>query len=205
MDPLAAIVGALLIIGQSFWIMFPAYVSGSAAVLYRGKAPMDFGRTYKGNRIFGAGKTWEGFIFGGLTGVFAGEMQQLISFATGQSAFEVMGMKFYGTFDPDLRPLMSVGALAVTACLSYGGLLGDLIKSFIKRRLGLKRGSRSPFLMDQLDFVAGAWLITIPIFWRWFFSVFGIINIIVVLIMTPLIHRATNIIGYKLGQKKEPW
>jgi len=85
------------------------------------------------------------------------------------------------------------------------GLVGDLIKSFIKRRLGLDRGSKSPFLMDQLDFVAGAWLVTIPIFYGWFFRVFGMFNIIIVLVMAPVLHRAVNIIGYKLGAKKEPW
>jgi len=205
MDIAQTVVGALLIIGQSFWLMFPAYVSGSAAVLYKGKAPMDGGRKWRGKRLFGDGKTWEGFIFGGLTGVFAGEMQQLISYLSNQPRFNVMGMSFIGTFDPDILPNMSFGALAVTACLSYGGLLGDLIKSFIKRRMGIERGKKSPFLMDQLDFVAGAWLLTIPIFWNWFWTAFSVFNIIVILIMTPLIHRAVNIAGYKLGQKREPW
>jgi len=195
----------LLLIGQSFWIMFPAYVSGSAAVLFKGRTPMDYGRSWRGNRIFGDGKTWEGFFLGGLTGVFAGSMQQLTCFLSGQSYLDAFGAHLPGSFDPLLAPTMSLGALLVTICLSYGGLTGDLIKSFIKRRLGLGRGARSPFLMDQLDFVAGAWLVTIPLFWGWFFRVFTWVNFIIVLIMAPLLHRAVNIIGYKLGAKKEPW
>jgi len=195
----------LLLIGQSFWIMFPAYVSGSAAVLFKGRTPMDYGRSWRGNRIFGDGKTWEGFFLGGLTGVFAGSMQQLTCFLSGQSYLVAFGAHLPGSFDPLLAPTMSLGALLVTICLSYGGLTGDLIKSFIKRRLGLGRGARSPFLMDQLDFVAGAWLVTIPLFWGWFFRVFTWVNFIIVLIMAPLLHRAVNIIGYKLGAKKEPW
>jgi CDP-2,3-bis-(O-geranylgeranyl)-sn-glycerol synthase len=196
---------ALLLIGQSFWIMFPAYVSGSAAVLFKGTTPMDFGRSWRGKRLFGDGKTWEGFLMGGLTGVFAGSMQQLVCFVSGRPYLEALGMRLPGSFDPGLLPAMSLGALAVTVCLSYGGLVGDLIKSFIKRRMGLGRGAKSPFLMDQLDFVAGAWLVTIPIFWYWFFRVFSIFNFIIVLIMAPILHRAVNIIGYKLGAKKEPW
>jgi len=195
----------LLLIGQSFWIMFPAYVSGSAAVLFKGSTPMDHGRSWRGKRLFGDGKTWEGFIMGGLTGVFAGSMQQLVCYYSGQPYLEAFGLRVIGTFDPEGYAAMSLGALAVTACLSYGGMVGDLIKSFIKRRMDLPRGSKSPFLMDQLDFVAGAWLVTIPIFPYWFFKVFGIFNFIIVLVMAPLLHRAVNIIGYKLGAKKEPW
>ncbi|MEM4729816.1 MAG: CDP-2,3-bis-(O-geranylgeranyl)-sn-glycerol synthase [Thermoplasmata archaeon] len=205
MDLPAMVGGALLLIGQSFWIMFPAYVSGSAAVLFKGKRPMDFGASWRGNRVLGDGKTWEGFIFGGLTGVFAGTMQQLVSALSGQSHLVAFGYAYAGSFDPVLRPAMSPGSLAIIASLSYGGLVGDLLKSFIKRRMGLKRGSPSPFLMDQLDFVAGAWLVTLPIFWRWFLSVFTVYNFFIVLIMTPLLHRGVNIIGYKLGAKKEPW
>ena len=205
MDPAAMVGGALLLIGQSFWIMFPAYVSGSAAVLFKGTRPMDFGASWRGNRLLGDGKTWEGFIFGGLTGVFAGTMQQLFSTLTGQSHLNAFGYAYAGSFDPGLQPLMSPGSLAVIASLSYGGLVGDLLKSFVKRRMGLKRGSPSPFLMDQLDFVLGAWLVTLPLFWGWFLSVFTIYNFLIVLIMTPLIHRSVNIIGYKLGAKKEPW
>jgi CDP-2,3-bis-(O-geranylgeranyl)-sn-glycerol synthase len=195
----------LLLIGQSFWIMFPAYVSGSAAVLFKGRTPMDYGKSWRGKRIFGDGKTWEGFIMGGLTGVFAGSMQQLYIYYMNQPAFTAFGLTVIGTFDPAYYADMSLGALAVTACLSYGGLVGDLIKSFIKRRMDLPRGTKSPFLMDQLDFVLGAWLVTIPVFAGWFFTVLGIFNFALILVMAPLFHRAVNIIGYKLGAKKEPW
>ncbi|MDD1741678.1 MAG: CDP-archaeol synthase, partial [Methanothrix sp.] len=29
--------------------------------------------------------------------------------------------------------------------------------------------------------------------------------ILVVLIITPVLHRITNIIGYRMGAKREPW
>jgi len=195
----------LLLVGQSFWIMFPAYVSGSAAVLFKGKVPMDFGRSWRGRRLLGDGKTWEGFIMGGLTGVFAGSMQQLYCTYMNQPSFTAFDLLVVGTFDPAFFASMSLGALAVTACLSYGGLVGDLMKSFIKRRMGMERGTKSPLLMDQLDFVLGAWLVTIPLFPGWFFRVFGIFNFIIILVMAPLLHRAVNIVGYRLGAKKEPW
>jgi len=195
----------LLLIGHSFYIMFPAYVSGSAAVLFKGKEPMDFGRSWRGKRVLGDGKTWEGFVMGGLTGVFAGSMQQLFATFMGQNHLDAFGITVVGTFDPGFQALMSPGSFLVIMCLSYGGLVGDLIKSFIKRRMDIPRGGRSPFLADQLDFVLGSWMVTLPLFWGWFTSVFSIFNFLIVLIMTPLLHRSVNIIGYKLGAKKEPW
>jgi len=205
MDIAEALGVGLLIIGQSFYIMFPAYVSGSAAVLFKGKVPMDFGKSWRGKRLFGDGKTWEGFFMGGLTGVFAGSMQQLFCSFSGRPYLDAFGVWFWGTFDPGLQALMTPGSFAVIVCLSYGGLLGDLIKSFFKRRMGIPRGGKSPFLVDQLDFVLGAWLVTVPIFWAWSTSVFSVLNFLVILVMTPLLHRGVNIIGYKLGKKKEPW
>jgi len=205
MDIGTALAVGLILIGQSFFIMFPAYVSGSAAVLFKGKVPMDLGRSWRGKRLFGDGKTWEGFFWGGLTGVFAGSMQQLFVTFSGKPYLDAFNIHFKGTFDPGLQALMTPGSFAVIICLSYGGLLGDLIKSFFKRRMGIPRGGKSPFLVDQLDFVLGAWLLTVPLFWGWITSVFSVINFLIVLIMTPLLHRGVNIIGYKLGKKEEPW
>jgi CDP-2,3-bis-(O-geranylgeranyl)-sn-glycerol synthase len=205
MDIVQALGIGLLLIGQSFYIMFPAYVSGSAAVLFKGTVPMDHGKSWRGKRLFGDGKTWEGFIMGGLTGVFAGSMQQLFCSFSGLPYLEAFGVRFPGTFDPGLHARMTPGSFAVIVCLAYGGLLGDLIKSFFKRRMGIPRGGKSPFLVDQLDFVLGAWLVTVPIFWGWITSVFSLLNFLIVLVMTPIMHRCVNIIGYKLGKKEEPW
>jgi CDP-2,3-bis-(O-geranylgeranyl)-sn-glycerol synthase len=82
--------------------------------------------------------------------------------------------------------------------LSFGALIGDLIGSFIKRRLNLERGRPAPPL-DQLDFVAGALAFS-------FIEFIPPIEIIgVLLVLTPGIHLIANIIGYRLRLKKEPW
>ncbi|MDH5685837.1 MAG: CDP-archaeol synthase, partial [Hadesarchaea archaeon] len=82
--------------------------------------------------------------------------------------------------------------------LALGALLGDLLGSFIKRRLGLKRGDAAPGL-DQLGFVLVALLltslVTLPS-WE---------VILTILIITPPIHIATNFAGYKLGFKSRPY
>ena len=83
-------------------------------------------------------------------------------------------------------------------------MVGDLVGSFMKRRLGLQRGAPLP-LIDQLDFVGGAWLLLFLGARAWFIETFSVQIIVVVIIITPLLHLFTNYIGFKIGKKKVPW
>ena len=90
------------------------------------------------------------------------------------------------------------GRAVVGFVLALGALIGDLIGSFIKRRLGMVRGEMAPGL-DQLGFVIVAITMASPIefpSWR---------IIVTILILTPPIHLATNFLGYKLGLKAKPY
>ena len=109
-----------------------------------------------------------------------------------------MGIKM-PTFGPDYA-----SALIVVFSLASGALFGDMFKSFFKRRMGLKRGASLP-LVDQLDFVVGAWVFTYLVAPEWFVSNFTRDVMLTVIIVTPLLHLTTNIIGYLIGVKKEPW
>ncbi len=176
----------LELVVDALWLMLPAYVPNSSAVLFAGKTPIDFGRTFlDGKRIFGPGKTWRGLIGGTIVGIVIGLLLQFIELSTH------LGLP---SFDP----------LLVIVTLSLGAMLGDLIKSFFKRRVGLSRGRPLP-LADQLDFVVGAWVLTYLFFPEWFVHNFTLPVIVVVLVLSPLIHLAVNLIGYKLGKKQEPW
>lgn len=101
---------------------------------------------------------------------------------------------FFGTFLGLLQ-----GSLITGFLISLGALLGDLVGAFVKRRLGFERG-RPVFLLDQLDFVAGAFLFTSRSFFNWTLLDFALISILAI----PL-HRLSGIIGYKLKVKREPW
>jgi CDP-2,3-bis-(O-geranylgeranyl)-sn-glycerol synthase len=80
----------------------------------------------------------------------------------------------------------------------FGAMFGDLMKSFFKRRRNIKPGqSWAPF--DQLDFIAGAILFLSP-FVRLKFK-----NIIILLFASPILHIASNHIGYYLGINKKKW
>ena len=89
------------------------------------------------------------------------------------------------------------GNLKLAFFLSIGAILGDLIKSFVKRRLGYGKGRRF-FPWDQIDFLIGATI---------FSAIIGALRIdfvITIFIITPLIHMATNYGAYLLSLKKVP-
>ena len=81
---------------------------------------------------------------------------------------------------------------------ALGALIGDLFESFIKRRLGKKPGEVLP-LADQLDFVSGALAFSLLVMPP------KIEVFILVLVITPPIHLATNYFAYLLKLKKAPF
>jgi CDP-2,3-bis-(O-geranylgeranyl)-sn-glycerol synthase len=101
-----------------------------------------------------------------------------------------------------------VEGINVVFTLALGSLLGDMAGAFIKRRLGMERGRKAPML-DQYDFVVGAMALTALAHTGWITAHYvngeSIIALIALLIFVPILHRSVNIIGFKLGKKKEPW
>ncbi len=168
---------------KALWLMLPAYIANPTAALFGGGTPIDFGKKWHdGHRILGDGKTFRGLVGGAVCGIVIGILEMQVSAG-----------------EPFVMPPVSV-----VIALSFGALLGDIVKSFFKRRLGFKRGVGLP-LIDQLDFVAGAWVLAYIVDPQWFIGNFKLPIIITVLIVTPILHRATNIIGYHIKVKKEPW
>jgi CDP-2,3-bis-(O-geranylgeranyl)-sn-glycerol synthase len=171
---------------SAFWIMLPAYVPNPVAAAAGGGRPIDLGHTaWDGMRVFGDGKTIRGLLIGVAAGVLVGAVQ-----------IWLQNIAAFGAL-PHHTPL-SIFALAT------GALLGDLVKSFFKRRLGKDRGAAWP-IADQYDLVAGALLLTLLLDPGWVAGAITLPVLIVILIITPLLHRGTNIIGYILGVKDVPW
>lgn len=166
--------------------MLPAYVPNSAAAAVGGGIPIDGGRCWSDNRrLLGDGKTIRGFIGGVVCGLLTGMIQifaQNIPFLSGL---------------PHLTPL----AVILLAC---GALVGDMVKSFFKRRAGIIRGEKWP-VIDQYDFVIGAFVFIFIGDFAFTQEYLTIPVIMAILIITPVLHRVVNIIGYKLGVKEVPW
>ncbi len=181
-DIMISVFGTILL---AIWLMLPAYISNPMAVVFGGGTPMDLGmKLPDGKRLLGEGKTLRGLIGGTACGIGIGLLQ-------------VYAAPYLNVPIPTLTSIIT---------LSFGALFGDLIKSFFKRRIGLVRGAELP-LIDQLDFVAGAWILTYifdPVWFTKYFISFPWI-ILTVLVLTPILHRLTNIFGYNIKLKKEPW
>ncbi len=186
--------GVIAIMLNGFWLFLPAMLPNSAAVVFGGGTKMDFGKTWRGKRIFGDGKSWRGFFGGAFSGIVLGLILIGISALFGSEDY--WG---YGAF---------WGNVGILACLSFGAVLGDLCGAFIKRRLGMERGQKAPVL-DQYDFVIGAFCVTALFFPDWVYSTYiegwHIAALILILVVMFGIHRVVNIIGFKMGLKKEPW
>ena len=178
------------------WIMMPAYLANTIAVVAGGRFPIDQGKKLRdGNRILGDGKTWSGLAGGTLGGISVGYLQ--LNF--GNSIIDAIA----GT---NRVPFWGDEPLLIFFLLAFGALFGDLTASFFKRRQNLDRGEKHP-LLDMYDFVAMSLFLTMILGGGWIQSwiLDGIMPLFTILIATPILHRGVNIIGFRMGMKNEPW
>ncbi|MGC8608632.1 MAG: CDP-2,3-bis-(O-geranylgeranyl)-sn-glycerol synthase [Thermoplasmata archaeon] len=180
-----------LYIFRALVLFIPAFIANSGAVITGGKWKIDMGHNFiDGRRILGNGKTWSGYFGGSLIGVFAGIVIYGISIATGG---------FIGTYG---NSLISVASAIIP--MSFGSLTGDIIGSFTKRRIGIESGGKGS-LLDQWPFALTAFLFLYVFDPHFFIEYYFYIGMISILIITPPLHRAVNIIGYKMHKKDVPW
>lgn len=149
-------------------------------------APIDGGRRLGGERLFGANKTWRGLIGGALGGAL------ITLFQMGLYAWIPAWRGLYLFPYDSFWMLVALGFL-----MGLGEGLGDLLKSFTKRRLGV--GNGKPFFpFDQLSFL-GALLLSFLVFVPEMNVVWAII------LISPFIPIIANIFGYFTGLKKVWW
>jgi len=172
-------------IAYALWFILPAYVANAFPVIFGGGLAIDIGRKFSdGKPIFGSHKTFRGFIAGLIAGVFTSLVQTI-----------VLQSKMLSDFVLPFEFNVLVGSM-----IALGALMGDLVHSFVKRRLGLVEGSPLP-VADQLDFVLGAILFFLLVS----LSPPPLFTVVLVLVITPPIHLLTNFLAYLLGVKKTPW
>ena len=169
----------------AWFILFPAYTANAIPVLVRGRRPLDLGKNWRGRRILGDGKTIEGTAAGIIAGFLIGALEYYLlpALQTEASRFDVIL--------PEIT-------LTVAAAVAIGAIAGDIIGSFIKRRVGIERGGKAPVL-DRLDFIAFAMMFSYP------FVSITLWMAMFMIITTFVIHRASNFVAYKLKLKKVPW
>jgi len=154
--------------------IFPAYTANALPVIFGGGGPIDFNKKFNGKRIFGDHKTIRGTLSGLIGGVLAGYLEMII-----------FGLSFM---------------LAVSVLLAIGALFGDILGSFIKRRMDMPSGHRVP-IMDQYGFFIFALIFALP-----FLGDFPIwYGLLVIAVLTGVFHVLANIIAHRLKLKKVPW
>lgn len=152
-------------------------VANKIPLLNRWKTPIDFGNKLGGELIFGKNKTWRGLLFGTLLG--------------GLSA-----VLLYPLIGDSIE--ISTSNFIMGCFLGFGGLLGDIIESFFKRRIGIAPG-KAWLGFDQLDYVAGAILLSIP------FVRLDTASYIAIIFVFFVLHFVVSYIGYLLGIKENPF
>ena len=168
---------------KSILYVLPAYVANGSPVvgvrIIGRRTPLDRGaKAWDGRRVLGDGKTVEGLIIGICIGTLAG----LILYLCGNVG--------------------SYRAVSEPSLLASGAMLGDIVGSFIKRRIGLRRGQPAPGL-DQLGFLAAALALSSIAYG--FPSWMDSLTLMLLLAVTALLHLGTNYLAYLLGLKTEPY
>lgn len=185
-----------------FYFFLPAYFTNMTPPLIRRVGlfnfldkPVDFGRKFFGQPIFGKNKCWRGVIFGILIGILVVGLQLWLyrfSFIKEISFFD------YSEINPASGLGGEVNILAFGFLISAGAVFGDLLFAFVKRRLKMEPGARFiPF--DQTNYVIGAALFLTP------FLKINILIWITVFILTLFLHLIFNRTGYLLGLHKNKW
>ena len=209
MTILRIILDLLFIFYLAMWIIFPAYLSNAVVVPISNKYKQKFHRIDAGRklgeyRILGDGKTIEGFLIGSIIGIIGGIIQFLLS-----PIFYQVSVAWYDFYIPILIPrsdvvfYLSFNLVVLTRTLFFpvGALLGDIIGSFIKRRLGKPRGEPL-IIIDQLDLLLGVLLISLPLapIHASFFQI-DLPYLLTIVILTHFIHRIVNKLAFKLNVK----
>jgi len=139
----------------ALWFFLPAGIANGVPViaaklpwLRQLNAPMDFGRSYNGHRIFGTNKTWRVLAVGVLCATIIIGLQKYL-FTHSLFILE------HSWFDYRPASIWLLGPLFGT-----GVIVADAIESFFKRQRGIAPGYPW-FPFDQIDYIIGGCLLSL--------------------------------------------
>jgi CDP-2,3-bis-(O-geranylgeranyl)-sn-glycerol synthase len=162
------------------WLFLPAGIANMVPVflarvpiLSKWNTPLDFGVEWRGIRLLGDHKTVRGLVGGAVTGGIVCYVQSLF-----------------------ITQFLPFNPFVFGVILGMGALLGDAIKSFLKRQIGIASGA-SWFPFDQIDYILGAILITLPLF------KLTVLQYILAILIWFSLHLLTVVIGYLLRIRKD--
>jgi hypothetical protein len=173
--------------------LLPAAIAHGLCVKYDWfnwlKRPLDFGRRFKGKKIFGDHKTWRAPV---IYVVFCTLGTMVQTWLQGRG---------------DLPPWLSLvdyeaGGFIVGVLLGLGMAAGELPNSFLKRQLEVEPGKRKKgllgiafFLFDQVDLAIGIWVFLFLLMRpSWVLVAWSFL-------LTIVLHVAVSTVGYFLGMR----
>jgi len=141
---------------QILWLFLPAIFADMIPIFAR---KIRFLNKPINKKLFGSHKTWKGIVFGIIIAIIIAALQKVVVI-------------------PSEYLLIDYN---IINCLLFGGMvglgvgIGDLVKSFFKRKLKISAGK--PWLVaDQVDWVIGSCIFILPfIILSWQMYVFAII------------------------------
>lgn len=177
----------------ALWFLLPAGAANVAPIfaahipgLKKYDAPIDGGAKMNGRRLLGSHKTWRGIISGLVLATLALGLQQL--------AFHNFDWAKYLSGDVNYD---AIWVFALGPAFAIGALGGDAIESFFKRRRGIRAG-RPWYVFDQLDYVAGGIIASLP------FVRASLAEYIWMIVIWFAAHLIASYIGWLLKLKDAP-
>lgn len=178
----------------ALWFLFPAAASNVAPIisahipfLKKYDAPIDGGRKFRGHALLGSHKTWRGIISGIIVSTIFLFVQQILV-----SHFQWAYDLTIPYVDYSTLPLFLLGPL-----FAIGALGGDALESFFKRQINIESGG-SWLFFDQIDYVVGALLISLP------FVILPAIEYVWLLLIWFGLHFIASYVGWLVGLKERP-
>jgi CDP-2,3-bis-(O-geranylgeranyl)-sn-glycerol synthase len=181
-----------LFILKCVYLILPAIIANISPILFKNHfkflvVPIDFNKKLRGKPILGSHKTFRGF-FVGIIGSIIFSYLQL--FLYNYRLFRDISFINYS----------EINILLFGFLIGFGVLIGDALKSLLKRRLNIKPGN--PFIpLDQLDSIIGMLIFIYPFYYKY-------IQFTVIIVVIPLWffgHILITRIGYYTGMRKEKW
>jgi CDP-2,3-bis-(O-geranylgeranyl)-sn-glycerol synthase len=167
---------------EELYFALPIYIGNMMPVFAR-KIPF---LNYPINKkLFGSHKTVRGYISAIIAAIIIFYIQLYL--------YDISFFRKISLINYNQENIFLLGFLS-----GFGAITGDLIKSFFKRKKGIKPGHKwVPF--DQLDFMAGALILLYP------FVKLTLTSMSILILLTPFLHVLTNHIGYFLKIRETKW
>jgi CDP-2,3-bis-(O-geranylgeranyl)-sn-glycerol synthase len=176
------------------WIFAPAAYANMSPVIANNlpflkgfNTPLDFGKTFRGKRVFGDNKTYRGILSGVVMAIIIVTIEIILARSFSWPSQISQGIDY-----------TSFATLSLGVALGLGAGLGDAVESFFKRQAEIKPGDNwVPF--DQIDFMLGAFILSFPLL------TLPLSVYLATFIATLLLHPTFNIISWLFGLQDRPF